>query len=207
MRYARIPDQAVQRLAMYLRAVLVLQDRGIWHVSSKDLAGQVGVNDWQVRKDFSYFGELGTPGVGYDLRKLQRDIRRILRLDKKRSAILVGVGNLGKAILAYGGFARYGLRIMAAFDNDPQKVGKVVNGIRIQDVSMLKRIASGKVSLAILAIPAASAQEVVDCLVDAGIKGILSFAPCPLKVPKKVRVVGIDIAMHLATMPYYLSSD
>jgi len=207
MRYARIPDQTVERLPMYLRVLMSFAERGMRSVSSKELAREAGVNDWQVRKDLSYFGELGKPGVGYDVHGLACDIRRILRLDRARHAILIGVGNLGTAILAYGGFARYGLKIVAAFDKDPEKVGREVHGIRIQDMSQLKGLRKRRISLAILAVPASAAQEVVDYLVKVGIKGILSFAACPLKVPKKVKVISIDIAMHLAILPYHLSSE
>lgn len=206
MRYARIPDQAVQRLPLYLRALLTLQERAVTYISSGDLARATGVNDWQVRKDLSYFGQFGTPGVGYSVTTLVRDIRKALRLDKPMQAVLVGVGNLGRAILAYGGFQRYGLRISAAFDKDPAKIGQVIGSVKVQDISSLGKIKDRGIYLAIVAVPAYSAQEVVDYLVKAGIKGIMSFAACPLNAPKKVKVISIDIASHLATLPYYLSS-
>ena len=207
MRYARIPEQTVRRLPVYLRALLSWTDLGREYISSEDLARCVGVHSWQVRKDFSYFGEFGTPGVGYPVSRLSGQIKRILRLSGSKRAALIGVGNLGRAILAYGGFSRYGLEIAAAFDCDPAKVGQRIQGIEIEDMANVAVLQDRKISLAVLAVPVGVAQEVVDSLVAAGIKGFLSFAACHVAVPRKVKVISIDIAMDLASLPYYLPSD
>jgi redox-sensing transcriptional repressor len=205
MRYHKIPDETVRRLPTYLRGVLVLSEKGLKRVSSKHLAEFLGVNPWQIRKDFSYFGDFGTPGVGYETSKLQRQISKILRLNNNHRAALVGVGNLGSAVMAYGGFSRYGLNIVAAFDKDPKKIGKKKNGVAVEDISKISGIKKQKVNLGIIAVPAEDAQMVADELVKAGVKGILNFSPRHISVPKKVKVISIDIATDLARLPYYIT--
>ncbi len=204
MRYRKVPDETVRRLPFYLRGLLLLLQHGRVGISSQELADLVGVNPWQVRKDFSHFGDFGTPGVGYDTEKLARQIKKILKLDVVQKVALVGVGNLGTAILAYPGFAMYGFDISAAFDIDPRKIGRKVNNILTEDVSKLNTLKHRKISLAILAVPADTAQQTVDALVRAGIKGILKFSPCYITVPRKVKVISIDIATDLARLPYYM---
>jgi len=204
MRYHKIPDETVRRLPIYLRGLMVSADQGHQHISSQDLADFVGVHSWQIRKDFSYFGDFGTRGVGYNIEKLAREIKRILRLDVIRQAALVGVGDLGSALLAYPGFGTYGLDIIAAFDVDPQKVGRKVNGVLIEDPSRIGALGERGISLAIVAVPRAAAQSTVDRLVEAGIRGILNFAPCKVTAPRRVKVITLDIAMELARLPYYM---
>ena len=205
MRYHKIPDETVRRLPIYLREVLVLSEKGHEKVSSKRLAEFLGINPWQIRKDFSYFGDFGTPGVGYDTSKLQKKISKILRLDNSHKAVLVGVGNLGSAVMAYGEFGTYGLDIVAAFDKDHKKIGKTKNNITIEDVSKISSIKRRKVDLGIIAVPAEDAQAVADDMVKAGVKGILNFSTRHIVVQKKIKVISIDIAMDLARLPYYMS--
>jgi redox-sensing transcriptional repressor len=204
MRYHKIPDETVRRLPIYLRGLMVSADQGLEHISSKSLADFVGVQSWLIRKDFSYFGDFGTPGVGYNIERLAKEIKKILRLDMIRKAALVGVGDLGSALLAYPGFRIYGLDIVAAFDTDPKKVGKVVHGVRIEDVGRVGTLARRGMSLAIVAVPRGAAQATADRLVTAGIRGILNFAPCKIAVPRRVKVITLDIAMELARLPYYI---
>jgi len=204
MRYRKVPDETVRRLPFYLRGLLLLLQQGRVGISSQELADLVGVRSWQVRKDFSYFGEFGTPGVGYGIESLTRQIKKILKLDVIQKAALVGAGNLGSAVLAYTGFKVYGFDIAAAFDIDPRKIGRKVNNILIEDVSKLNTLKHRKINLAILAVPADAAQQTVDALVRAGIKGILKFSPCYITVPRKVKVISIDIATDLARLPYYI---
>jgi redox-sensing transcriptional repressor len=203
MKYHRIPDETVRRLPVYLRGLLFLSDQK-QNISSRNLADFMSVNDSQIRKDFSYFGVFGTPGVGYDIRKLIRQIKKMLNLSVSHKAALVGVGNLGSAILAYPGFRMYGFDIAAAFDNDPKKVGREINNVRIEDISSLRTLKRRKISLAIIAVPRDAAQQTADALVKAGVKGILNFSPLRITVPKKVKVITIDIAMELARLPYYI---
>jgi redox-sensing transcriptional repressor len=204
MRYHKIPDETVRRLPIYLRGLMVSADQGCEHISSQSLADSVGVDAWQIRKDLSYFGDFGTPGVGYNIEKLARGIKKTLRLDAIRRAVLVGVGDLGSALLAYPGFRMYGLDIVAAFDADPKKIGKTVNGVEIEDAAKIGTLRQRDISLAIVAVPRAAAQSMVDELVAAGVKGVLNFAPCKLVVPKRIKVITLDIAMELARLPYYM---
>ncbi len=204
MRYHKIPDEAIRRLPVYLRGLLVLSERGQQSMSSQDLADFIGVNSWQIRKDFSYFGAFGTPGVGYNVKKLTRQIKKILRVDVVHKVALVGVGNLGSAVLAYPGFRMYRFDIAATFDTNPKKIGKKVNNIEIEPISSLSTLKRRKINLAIIAVPGDAAQQTADALVKAGVKGILNFSPRHLMVPKKVKVVTIDIAMDLARLPYYM---
>jgi redox-sensing transcriptional repressor len=183
---------------------MVSANQGDQYISSGSLADFVGVNSWQIRKDFSYFGDFGTRGVGYDIEKLAREIKKILRLDVIRRAVLVGVGDLGSALLAYPGFSVYGLDIVAAFDIDPNKIGRSMNGVTIEDFAQVDAVAQRDISLAIIAVPRAAAQLAVDKLVAAGIRGILNFAPCKVSIPRRVKVITLDIAMELARLPYYI---
>lgn len=207
MRYRRIPDETVRRLPVYLRGLLFTSEQGMENISSQSLGDLVGVNAWQIRKDFSYFGELGTRGVGYSVEKLAAQIKKILKLTIVQKAALVGVGNIGSAVLAYSGFAKYGLNIAAAFDVDSKKVGKKIENVFVQDISNLRRLKKQKIKFGIIAVPRQAAQDTADKLVKAGIKGILNFSPCHITVPKKVKVITIDIAMDLARLPYYMPAS
>ncbi len=207
MRYHKVPDETVRRLPIYLRGLMFLSEKNLKGISSRDLADLVGVNPWQIRKDFSYFGEFGTPGVGYNVEKLAKETKRILKLDVVRKAALVGVGNLGLAVLAYTGFRIYGFNITAAFDNNPKKIGKKIGSIIIEDISNLQVLKKRKINLAIIAVPQDAAQQTADALVKADVKGILNFSPCCVMVHKKVKVIPIDMAMDLARLPYYMPAS
>lgn len=204
MRYRKVPDETVRRLPIYLRGLLALSERGQQRVSSQNLGDFLGVNPWQIRKDFSYFGGFGTRGVGYRIEKLTKQIKKILKLDIVRKAALVGVGNLGSAVLAYPGFGIYGFDIAAAFDTDPKKIGSKVKNITIESTSKLGTLRARNIDLAIIAVPREAAQQTADKLVKAGVKGILNFSPCYITVPRKVKVITLDIAMDLARLPYYM---
>ena len=207
MRFRKIPDETVRRLPIYLRGLLALSEQEQQSVSSRGLADFLIANPWQIRKDFSYFGAFGTPGVGYNIEKLIKQINRILKLDAVHKAALVGVGNLGSAILAYPGFRIYGLDIAAVFDTDPRRIGRKVKNVTIEDALNLQTLKKRKIGLAIIAVPRDAAQQTADALVKAGVKGILNFSPCYITVPRKVKVITIDIAMDLARLPYYMSAS
>jgi len=207
MRYRKIPDEAVRRLPIYLRGLLFSLNKSQETISSQALADFLRVSSWQIRKDFSYFGGFGTPGVGYNVEKLTKQIKKILKLNVVHNAVLVGAGNLGKAILAYSGFKIYGFNIIAVFDNDPKKIGQKIENINIEDVAKLSVIKRQKINLGIVAVPSEVAQKIADNLIKSGIKGILNFSPCRINVPKKVKVITIDIAMDLARLPYYMSAS
>jgi len=214
MRYHKIPDETIRRLPIYLRGLLFSSEQGQQSISSHDLADFVRINSAQIRKDFSYFGDFGTPGVGYSIEKLVKQIKRILKLDVIQKAALVGVGNLGSAILAYPGFKMYGFNIAAAFDINPKKIGRKIKlsacdgrSIVIENVSKLPTLKKRGINLAIVAVPRDAAQQIAEALVKAGVKGILNFSPCYIAVPKKVKVITIDIAMDLARLPYYMPAS
>ena len=204
MRYSKIPDETIRRLPIYLRGLFLSAGGGAKSISSKNLADYVGVNPWQIRKDFSYFGDFGVRGVGYNIDKLVKEIKGILQINVVRKTALIGVGNLGSAILSFSGFDVYGFNIAAAFDINPRKIGKIRNNIKIENASRIWILKRKKIQIAILAVPTEVAQSTTDKLVKAGIKGILNFSSCYLSVPKKVKVITTDIAMELAQLPYYI---
>lgn len=207
MRYYRIPDEAVRRLPVYLWGATLFSRQGARSISSHNLAALVGVNAWQIRKDFSYFGDFGTPGVGYNITTLIKHVKKILKLEAVQKAALVGVGNLGSALLAFPGFGVYSFQIAAAFDVDRRKIGKKKSGVVIEDAAKLHILKERKIRLGIIAVPEEAAQGITDKLVHAGVKGILNFSSRYISVPKKVKVINIDIAMDLARLPYYVPSD
>jgi redox-sensing transcriptional repressor len=204
MRYRKIPDETVRRLPVYLRGALHLSRGGVASISSRELADLIGIEPWQIRKDFSYFGDFGVRGVGYNLLRLIGRVNRILRLNGGHQAALVGVGNLGSALLAFPGFRVYGFEIAAAFDTDRRKVGRRKAGVLIEDMADLDNLNARGIHLGIVAVPEAASQQVTDALVQAGVKGILNFAPGRLLAPRGVKVITIDIAMDLARLPYYM---
>jgi redox-sensing transcriptional repressor len=206
MRYRKIPDETVRRMPLYLRGVRILTEQGHSSICSKSLADCLGVSDWQIRKDFSYFGDFGKPGVGYDAATLKKKISKILNLGSGHSVVLVGAGNLGSAILSFNGFRQYGFNIIAAFDCDAKKIGKKKGSVVVEDVSRIVKLKNKGIGLGIVAVPVSAAQEVADALVAIGVKGILNFAPVRISVPKKVKIVSIDIAVELARLPYYMVS-
>jgi len=204
MRYRKIPDETIRRLPVYLRGALHLSRGGVESTSSKELADLIGVEPWQIRKDFSYFGDFGTPGVGYDLSSLISRVNKILRLNTGHEMALVGVGNLGSALLAFPGFRTYGFEITAAFDIDRRKIGRRKAGVLIEDIATLGLLNTRSIHLGIIAVPETASQDIADTLVKAGIKGILNFSPHRIAVPRAVKVIAIDIAMDLARLPYYV---
>jgi redox-sensing transcriptional repressor len=207
MRYYKIPDETIRRLPIYLRGLLFSSEQGQENISSRDLADFLGVTSWQIRKDFSYFGDFGTRGVGYNTKNLAKQIKKILKLNVVRKVALVGAGNLGSAVLAYRGFRTYGLEVAAVFDTNAEKIGKKIEDVVIEDASNLGTLKSRKIDLAIITVPREAAQETADALVEAGVTGILNFSPCYITVPKRVKVITIDIAMDLARLPYYMPAS
>ncbi|MBS3762253.1 MAG: redox-sensing transcriptional repressor Rex [Planctomycetes bacterium] len=201
----RIPDQTIGRLFLYLRALFCLSEQGIETVSSDTLGEACQVKPAAVRKDLSYFGGFGKRGVGYNVAELIEEIRSILNLDVVREAALVGVGNIGRALLAYRGFEPEGFEIGLAFDSNPEKIGKKLDRVQIEDVgNMEERIQEEGIKLGIIAVPVEEAPDIAHRLADSGVKAILSFAPCPLNMPKDVKVTCMDLATEMARLIYYL---
>lgn len=201
-----IPDPTIRRLSLYLRQLENLLKQERITVSSKQLGQSLGLTDAQVRKDLAYFGTFGHPGVGYNIQDLLTRIRRILGTDKSWNVILVGAGNLGRALLSYSGFAAKGLMIVAAFDSDPAKVNTVIKDHTILPCEQMQEvIQTHEVRLAILTVSPDSAQTVADQLVRAGIKGILNFSPTPIHVPPTVAVQSVDLALQLEQLTFQVS--
>ncbi|MSP12749.1 MAG: redox-sensing transcriptional repressor Rex [Chloroflexi bacterium] len=199
-----VPEIVVGRLPLYLRALSHLPEE-VKAITSDELGNLLGISSAQIRKDLSYFGEFGKQGSGYEIDYLRQQLQQILQVDKQWPVALVGVGDLGQAILSYGGFQERGFYIDVAFDVDPQKFGKSFNDIQILPVSqMSKFIAEHELLIAIVAIPSSVAQMVADELVQAGVRAILNYAPVTLNVPEHVRVYHIDPAIGLQNMTYYL---
>jgi len=203
----RIPDIVIEeRLPKYLRALSRMYENGTMErVSSEDLGKTLNYSAAQIRKDLSYFGRFGKQGQGYDVKKLLDRLRDILGLQNKQwNMALVGVGGLGKAIMGYGRFAPQGFKIVAAFDQDPAKVGKKVAGVPVRDMKDLKdTIKEENIQIGIVAVPASSAQNVIEKLEEAGIRAILNYAPI---TPQKgiARIQDIDPVLKLQSMTYYL---
>ena len=200
------PNPAVRRLSLYLRQLEALKRGGRTTVSSKQLGESLGLTDAQVRKDLAYFGQFGHPGIGYRVDDLIGQVRRILGTDKTWDVILVGAGNLGRALSAYRGFEAKGFRLIAVFDNDPTKVGKRLGPFTIESLDQVPdTIAKQNVKLAILAVPAEQAQAVADQLIDAGVRGLLNFAPVSLTVPPQVALNSVDLAVQLEQLSFQVS--
>ena len=200
-----IPIPAIRRLSFYLRQLQLYQKKGRRTISSKQLGVVLGYTDAQVRKDLAYFGQFGHPGVGYRVDELVTRIRQILGTDTTWNVILIGAGNLGRALLAYGGFDSKGFRIVAVFDSDPAKVGHKVGDFEIRAIGTAREfIRQQGIRLAILAVPAEVAQDVADDMVAAGIGGILNFAPVALVAPPKVAMISVDLAVKLEQLSFQL---
>ncbi len=198
-----VPKAVVSRLSLYLRELQQLLRIGKKTISSSKLGRRLGVTDAQVRKDFAYFGHFGYPGIGYRCEELVLEIRRILGTDRTWPVALIGCGNLGQALLGYRGFGKQGFQVELAFDIDPAIVGQTFEGLKVIHLDQMRELVQEKdVRLAILAVPAKSANQAVETLVAAGITGILNFAPVTLNLPKSVSVVGVDLAMELEQLAF-----
>jgi redox-sensing transcriptional repressor len=204
----QIPDVVIDRLPVYARALAALERNGREVVSSQELGAQLGVTPAQIRKDLSYFGRFGKQGRGYNVRRLLEELHQILGLDRQWSMVLVGVGQLGRAIMQYAGFGPQGFRIVAAFDADTRLVGQSIDEVSVRHVDDLSDVLAGMhIDIGIVATPAASAQKVIDALVACGIKAILNYAPIAVQVPPGVHVKDIDPVLALQSMTFYLKQD
>ena len=205
-RLPKIPEMTIRRLSVYTRCLLQLEEDGVTTISSQELAERFNLNSAQVRKDLAYFGEFGVRGIGYYVSGLKAELQRILGLDREWPVALVGLGNLGSALFHYKGFSRQGFRIAVVFDDDPAKIGRDIDGVPIVGTRDIAReVKARAIQIAILAIPAESAQVVTDQLVAAGIKSVLNFAPARLRVAKDARLKNVDLSIELETLSFYLS--
>ncbi len=203
-----IPTATILRLSIYHRYLQSLMERGTKVVSSAQLANGTNVNAAQLRKDLSYFGRFGVRGVGYNVSKLLRQIKEILGLGKSWNMALIGAGNIGKALLQHKQFENHGYNFVLVFDKTPFRVGKeILPGIEVHHIDKIKELAATTpIDLAVIAVPASQAQEMADTIIEAGISGILNFAPVRLKVPNHVALQHVDFTTLLDTLTYALST-
>jgi redox-sensing transcriptional repressor len=202
----KIPEMTIRRLSVYTRCLLQLEEDNVKTISSQELAERFNLNSAQVRKDLAYFGEFGVRGIGYYVTGLKQELQRILGLDRVWPVVLIGFGNLGSALFHYKGFASQGFKIVAIVDDDPTKVAREVDSVPVvPSRDMAREVKARGIQIAIVAVPAESAQGVADQLVAAGIKAILNFAPARLKVPRDVRLKNVDLSIELETLSFYLA--
>jgi redox-sensing transcriptional repressor len=199
-----IPEATVARLPVYLRALHNLQELGVATVSSEELAAAAGVNSAKLRKDLSHLGSYGTRGVGYQVEYLVYQISRELGLTQDWVVAIIGVGNLGRALSGYGGFASRGFRVAALLDADARVVGRRISGLTVEHIDKLETVVKDReVSIAVIATPAGAAQAVCDRLVEAGVTSILNFAPVVLSVPGNVEVRKVDLSIELQILAFH----
>ena len=200
----RLSRAAAQRLSLYLRCLSAWPAEG-GKVSSGRIAAAVGVSDAQVRRDLAALGHLGQRGIGYEARDLTTAIRAALGIDRTWRAVLVGVGNLARALLRYQGFRAQGFEIVGLFDSDPAKVGQVVEGLQIEPIGRLQELVNElRAELGVVTVPGDVAQGVADVLAGAGVRGILNFAPVVLRLPPTVRLVTVDLTIQLEQLAFLI---
>ena len=203
----QVSEQTTNRLSLYLRCLNELEASGVRTVSSKVLAAKFELNAALIRKDLSHFGDLGVRGVGYVVRDLKQRLRQILGLDHQLNVVILGAGNLGFALADYPGFRQDGFRIVALFDNLCDKVGgRSRCGVPIYDICDLGTVAKDEsIAIGVVAVPAASAQVVVNAVVEAGIKALLNFSPGAIRVPPDVKLKSVDLTVSLESLSFHLA--
>ncbi len=204
----KIPAPTIERLALYTRPLEIYQREGIAVISSEALARHCGVNPAQVRKDLAHFGEFGVRGVGYEVSKLLGEIKKILSTDREWNLCIMGLGNLGTALVENQNFRQRGYRFVAAFDSDPAKVGKrLPSGLVIQSVEKLPKLVKQlNIEIGVIATPPRQAQKAAELLFAAGIKAILNFAPIQLRSPECCVVENVDFSVNLENLAYHLAN-
>ena len=204
----RISESTIHRLSLYYRALSLLEKDNYETVSSKELARREKLTPAQVRKDLSFFGSFGTRGLGYPVQELKKKIASILGIDRPWKVALVGVGNIGSALVSYKEFQKQGFQIVKLFDNDQRKIGSNHKGIIVSDVNDLEKELKGEgIEMIILAVPATVAQYIVDDVVRAGVKCILNFAPANLRVPDDVHLRNENMAMELEYLSFAMTNN
>ncbi|MCI0710146.1 MAG: redox-sensing transcriptional repressor Rex [Chloroflexi bacterium] len=202
-----IPDIVIGRLPIYLRALNQLARQGQEITSSRELGQLLGISSAQIRKDLSHFGGFGKQGTGYHVEILRKKLEQILNVDTEWSIVVVGAGHIGHALAHYGGFVNRGFRVVAVFDNDLDKIGKKIDGFKIQPMEDIDDfIDKHHIKLAMVAVPAEYAQDVANKLIEHGVRGILNYAPITINVPDGIYVQYIDPVAELQHMTFYLSS-
>lgn len=203
-----IPVPTLERLSTYLRALASLDIQGVEMVCSSNIEAETGISAAQFRKDLSYFGEFGKPGIGYYVSDLQKRIEKILKLDREQSVVLVGAGNLGSALAAFPGWKQHRFSIVAVFDNNVSKIGRKLWDLEIQDVRELVHANRDyQAKIGIIAVPATEAQNVANLLIVGGVKVILNFAPATLRAPQGIVIRNVCFIQELAVLSYLLSEE
>lgn len=199
------PDIVIGRLPLYLRALDLLAKENKEVTSSYELGERLGISSAQIRKDLSHFGDFGKQGTGYQINFLIEQLQNILKVNRRWPAVIIGAGHVGLALANYRGFEEHGYVIVGMFDSSPEKIGQVVNGVPIMpDSELVNTIKQHHVKIAMIATPAAAAQQSADIIIEAGVRAILSYAPITLTVPPDVHVQYIDPISKLQHMTYYL---
>lgn len=200
-----IPKATARRLPLYYRYLRILHDAGKRKVSSTELSAAVQVDSATIRRDFSYFGELGKRGYGYDVESLMNFFAKTLNDDELTNVALIGVGNLGSALLKYKFHQSNSIRVSCAFDINEEIVGRIVDGIPVYPMSdMVEQIQIQQIEIAILTLPAKKAQEIVNQLIEAGVKGVLNFTSARLTAPSDILIQNVDLTNELQTLIYFL---
>jgi redox-sensing transcriptional repressor len=203
----KISNSTIHRLSIYYRALLSLEREGYETISSKELARREKLTPAQVRKDLSFFGSFGTRGLGYPVKELKQRIAEILGLNKLWNVAMVGVGNIGSALVSYKEFAKQGFIIKLLFDNDQRKIGSNHKGIIINDIANMKQmLKEQEIQIVIFTVPAAAAQKVCDDVIEAGVRAILNFAPVSLKVPEDVVLLNENMSIELEHLSFSLTN-
>jgi redox-sensing transcriptional repressor len=211
-KYAKIPEATVRRLSNYLKCLIDLESKSEKVASSALIANLCNVNAAQVRKDFAYFGEFGIRGMGYNVKELKRHIKEILGINREWRIAVIGIGNMGSALLVYKDFLKQNYKIVAAFDIFPEKVighisERVGKPVEILHIDRLKEVVKARnVEIGIITTPPGTAQAVADLLIDANVKGILNFSPAPVKTPDHVKLRNLFFTSALDNLVYYLTN-
>ena len=202
-----ISESTTTRLSIYLRCLTTLDQAGVETISSKDLAGQFHLNSALIRKDLAYFGEFGVRGVGYNVRELRQQVIQILGLDRDLRVVIVGAGNLGLALADYRGFNSEGCRIVALLDNAPGKIGSASRGsVPVRHIDEIERIVrEERVNIAVLAVPAGSAQGLLERVAKAGVRAVLNFVPERLRPPEGVTLKDVDLKIQIEGLAFSLA--
>ena len=203
----KIADSTVRRLSIYLRFLEDFEGKGLPTVSSDELARRGGTTSAQVRKDLSFFGSFGKRGLGYSVPELATALREILGLEREWRVIIVGAGKIGAALAQYRGFRQRGFHIVAAYDVNPDKIGRTLEGVEVRDLARLEAdTAQSRPDIAVIAVPSERAQDILDRLVRAGVTAVLSFAAAQLHAPPEVTVKTVNMAMELEGLTFALTN-
>ena len=206
MKVEKISELTTNRLSVYLRCLNELVTEGVKTISSDKLAKRFHLNSAQIRKDLAYFGEFGVRGVGYYVKDLRQDLTKILGLEKEQCVAIIGAGRLGTALTDYYGFKQSNFRVAALFDADKKKIGQKVGEVEIFDIKDFARIVKrDKIDVAVIAVPAQFAQNVLEQITKAGIKAVMNFAPTPLRVEGDIKLKTVDLTISLESLSYFLA--